>query len=62
MGAAFGAVIAQTAVANLVVFIAPTVWALVGPALFKDNADWLDSSSPSAESPNANCMGRCPRR
>jgi large-conductance mechanosensitive channel len=42
MGAAFGAVIAQTAVAILVFFIAPTVWALAGPALFKDNADWLD--------------------
>lgn len=40
MGAAFGAVIAQTAI--LVFFIAPTVWALAGPALFKDNADWLD--------------------
>ncbi|HET6988225.1 MAG TPA: ABC transporter permease [Kribbella sp.] len=42
MGAAFGAVIAQTAVAILVYFIAPTAWALAGPALFKDNANWLD--------------------
>ncbi|MFC9687598.1 ABC transporter permease [Kribbella sp. NPDC056951] len=42
MGAAFGAVIAQTAVAILVFFIAPTAWALAGPALFKDNANWLD--------------------
>jgi ABC-type transport system involved in multi-copper enzyme maturation permease subunit len=42
MGAAFGAVIAQTAVAILVYFIAPTVWSLAGPALFKDNANWLD--------------------
>jgi hypothetical protein len=42
MGAAFGAVIAQTAVAILVFFIAPTAWALAGPALFKDNAVWLD--------------------
>jgi ABC-type transport system involved in multi-copper enzyme maturation permease subunit len=42
MGAAFGAVIAQTAVAILVFFIAPTAWALAGPALFKANADWLD--------------------
>ncbi|WP_432944583.1 ABC transporter permease [Kribbella sp. CA-253562] len=42
MGAAFGAVIAQTAVAILVFFIAPTAWSLAGPALFKDNADWLD--------------------
>ncbi|ADB29748.1 hypothetical protein Kfla_0627 [Kribbella flavida DSM 17836] len=42
MGAAFGAVIAQTAVAILVFLIAPTAWMLAGPALFKDNADWLD--------------------
>jgi len=42
MGAAFGAVLAQTAVALLVFFIAPSVWSLAGPALFKDNADWLD--------------------
>jgi ABC-type transport system involved in multi-copper enzyme maturation permease subunit len=42
MGAAFGAVIAQTAVAILVFFIAPTAWSLAGPALFKDNANWLD--------------------
>jgi hypothetical protein len=42
MGAAFGAVIAQTAVAILVFFVAPTAWALAGPALFKDNANWLD--------------------
>jgi ABC-type transport system involved in multi-copper enzyme maturation permease subunit len=42
MGAAFGALIAQTAVAILVFFIAPTAWTLAGPALFKSNADWLD--------------------
>jgi hypothetical protein len=42
MGAAFGAVIAQTAVAVLVYFVAPTVWTLAGHALFKDNAAWLD--------------------
>lgn len=42
MGAAFGAVIAQTAVAILVFLIAPTAWTLAGPALFKDNAQWLD--------------------
>jgi hypothetical protein len=42
MGAAFGAVIPQTAVAILVYFIAPTAWSLAGPALFKDNANWLD--------------------
>ncbi|MEU4193130.1 ABC transporter permease [Kribbella sp. NPDC026611] len=42
MGAAFGALIAQTAVAILVFFIAPTAWSLAGPALFKDNANYLD--------------------
>ncbi|TDW98030.1 ABC transporter permease [Kribbella sp. VKM Ac-2566] len=42
MGAAFGAVIPQTAVAILAFFIAPTAWSLAGPALFKDNANWLD--------------------
>jgi hypothetical protein len=42
MGAAFGAVIPQTAVAILAYFIAPTAWSLAGPALFKDNANWLD--------------------
>jgi ABC-type transport system involved in multi-copper enzyme maturation permease subunit len=43
MGAAFGALIPQTAVAILVYFIAPTAWSLAGPALFKDNANWLDA-------------------
>ncbi|WP_427886293.1 ABC transporter permease [Kribbella sp. GL6] len=42
MGAAFGAVVPQTAVAILIYFIAPTAWSLAGPALFKDNAKWLD--------------------
>jgi ABC-type transport system involved in multi-copper enzyme maturation permease subunit len=42
MGAAFGAVIAQTTAAVLVYFIAPTAWSIAGSALFKDNADWLD--------------------
>ncbi|MEU8225942.1 ABC transporter permease [Kribbella sp. NPDC048915] len=42
MAAAFGAVIAQTAVAILVFYIAPTAWRLAGPELFKDNANWLD--------------------
>jgi hypothetical protein len=42
MGAAFGAVVAQTAVALLVYFIAPTAWSLAGPELFKERADWLD--------------------
>jgi hypothetical protein len=42
MGAAFGALIPQTAVAILAFFIAPTAWSLAGPALFKDNANYLD--------------------
>lgn len=42
MGAAFGALIPQTAVAILAYFIAPTAWSLAGPALFKDNANYLD--------------------
>lgn len=42
MGAAFGAVLANTAVAIVVFFIAPTAWSLAGPALFNDNAQWLD--------------------
>ena len=42
MGAAFGAVLANTAIAIVAFFIAPTVWSLAGPAVFKDNAQWLD--------------------
>ena len=42
MAAAIGALIAQTAVGILVYYIAPTAWSLAGPALFKDNANWLD--------------------
>ena len=42
MGAAFGAVLAQTAIAIVVYFVAPTAWSLAGPQLFKSNADWLD--------------------
>lgn len=42
MGAAFGAVLAQTAIAIVVYFVAPTAWALAAPALLKDRADWLD--------------------
>lgn len=42
MAAAFGAVLAQTAVALLVYFIAPTVWALAAPKVLESRADWLD--------------------
>lgn len=42
MAAGFGALAAQTAVAVGAFLVAPTAWALVGPLLFGDNAQWLD--------------------
>ena len=42
MGAAFGALIPITAVALGVFFLAPTVWAVLGPAVLQDQARWLD--------------------
>jgi ABC-type transport system involved in multi-copper enzyme maturation permease subunit len=42
MGAAMGAVLAQTAIAVVVYFVAPTVWSFAGTALLKSKADWLD--------------------
>ncbi|TDD57140.1 ABC transporter permease [Kribbella antibiotica] len=60
MGAAFGAVIAQTAVAILVFFIAPTAWSLAGPALFKDNANWLDVFSAFGRIAERNLNGMLP--
>ena len=42
MGAAFGAVIAQTAVAILVFFIAPTAWIAGRPGAVQGQRDWLD--------------------
>jgi ABC-2 type transport system permease protein len=42
MGAAFGAVLAQTAIAVTVYFIAPTLWSLAAPEVLKERADWLD--------------------
>ncbi len=42
MGAAFGAVLAQTAIAVTVYFVAPTLWSLAAPEVLKDRADWLD--------------------
>lgn len=60
MGAAFGAVLAQTAVALLVFFIAPSVWSLAGPALFKDNADWLDVFGAFGRIAERNMDGKLP--
>lgn len=42
MAAGFGALSAQTAVAVAAYFVAPTVWAAVGPSLFGQHADWFD--------------------
>ena len=42
MGAAFGAILAQTAIAVVVYFVAPTLWSLAAPEVFGDRADWLD--------------------
>jgi len=42
MGAAFGALLGQTAVAIALFYVAPQAWALVGTAVFRGNAEWLD--------------------
>ncbi len=42
MGAAFGALIAQTAVAIAVFFVAPVLWQVAGRAALRDDAEWLD--------------------
>ena len=42
MGAAFGALVGQTAVALAVFFVAPTLWGVVGPALLGDRSRWFD--------------------
>jgi hypothetical protein len=42
MGAAFGAVLQQTALALIAFFVAPTLWAAVATPLFGDSARWLD--------------------
>lgn len=42
MGAAFGALVGQTAVAIAVFFVAPTLWGVAGTALLGDDARWLD--------------------
>jgi hypothetical protein len=42
MAAGFGALSAQTAVAVAAYFVAPTIWAAVGPALFQSTSGWLD--------------------
>lgn len=57
MAAGFGALAAQTAVAVAAYFVAPTLWAAVGPALFGNNAQWFDVFSAldrlSSEHPGA---------
>ena len=60
MGAAFGAVVAQTAVALLVYFIAPTAWSLAGPELFKERADWLDVFGAFGRIAERNFDGKLP--
>jgi ABC-type transport system involved in multi-copper enzyme maturation permease subunit len=60
MGAAFGAVLAQTAVAIVVYFIAPTAWALGAPALLKSRADWLDVFGAFDRIANRNFDGKLP--
>lgn len=42
MAAGFGALFAQTAVAVGAFLVAPTIWSIVGPLVFGDNAQWLD--------------------
>ncbi len=42
MAAGFGALFAQTAVAVGAFLVAPTIWSIVGPLVFGENAQWLD--------------------
>lgn len=42
MGAAFGALLQQTAPALVLYFVAPVVWAVAGGPLLGDGARWLD--------------------
>lgn len=60
MAAGFGALAAQTAVAVGAFLVAPTLWSIVGPLVFAENAQWLDvfaaygrlsSSTPFADLP-----------
>ena len=57
MAAGFGALSAQTAVAVAAYFVAPTIWAAVGPTLFGAHAEWFDIFSAferlSSEHPTA---------
>jgi ABC-2 type transport system permease protein len=60
MGAALGAVLAQTAVAVTVYFIAPTVWTLAAPELLKSRADWLDVFGAFERIANRDFGGKLP--
>lgn len=60
MAAGFGALAAQTAVAVGAFIAAPTLWAVIGPLVFRENSEWLDvfaaygrlaSSTPLADLP-----------
>ncbi len=42
MAAGFGALTAQTAVAVACFYVAPTLWGLIGPLVFKSNEQWLN--------------------
>ncbi|MHA6797031.1 hypothetical protein ACVGVM_26485 [Pseudonocardia bannensis] len=42
MGAAFGALLQQTAAALVLYFVAPVIWAAAAPVLLGDAARWLD--------------------
>jgi hypothetical protein len=42
MGAAFGALVMYTPVAVTLFYLAPTAWAIAGPAVLKDGSEWLD--------------------
>jgi hypothetical protein len=42
MAVGFGALIAQTAAAVTAFLVAPTLWAVAGPALLGDVAEWLN--------------------
>lgn len=48
MAAGFGALAAQTAVAVGAFLVAPTLWSVVGPLVFGENAQWLDVFSAYA--------------
>lgn len=60
MGAAFGAVIAHTAVAIIVYFLAPTLWAIGADNLLKQRAEWLDVWAAFGRIAERNMDGKLP--